>query len=287
MVTRRCPCGYETRATFRSAEPPSDEPVITAESYQRASESETAKWRSQLEKKFEPAREKLPDLEEAQRRVDEMFRPDVPGLREAEGVVDSEPVEASDPADVRAAGGFPNGANRPNAPEMSLPLRRPSQQALSLEPLIAEVSKSRVKPEKDAPKAVSKEILFSRILAGILDLLLPVATGVLFVFAACWFLKLDFFSPPATYSWVALALGFYFFNSFYFFWTAGQTPGMSVTDLQLTGEDSEEPALVSVAIRIVLFLPVVASVVGLAVALFDSECRALHDRLSKTRVIPG
>jgi uncharacterized RDD family membrane protein YckC len=109
----------------------------------------------------------------------------------------------------------------------------------------------------------------------------------LFVFAACWFLSLDFFSSSATYSWLVLALGFYFFNSLYFFWTAGRTPGMALTDLQLSGEDSEQPPFVSAVIRILLFLPVAASVVGLVLALFDSECRTLHDRLSRTKIVAG
>ncbi|RPJ62237.1 MAG: RDD family protein [Acidobacteria bacterium] len=286
MVTRRCPCGYETRATFRSADPRPDGPVITAEFYNSASESETAKWRSQLERKFEPAREKLPDMEEAQRLVDDMFRPEIPGLTEDTGESDSGQLERVETAAVdildRPAGG---GAVPADSTEPLMP-RRPSQQALTLEPLIAEV-KSRVRPEEDARQTVSKEILFSRVLAGILDLLVPVGTAVVFVFAACWFLRLDFFSPSATYSWLLLALGFYFFNSLYFFWSAGRTPGMSITDLQLTGEDSEDAPFISVVLRILLFLPVVATVVGLVLALFDSECRALHDRLSKTRIISG
>ncbi len=288
MVTRRCPCGYETRATFRSPAPEPEEPVITAEFYNTASESETAKWRSQLERKFEPAREKLPDIEEAQRRVDDIFRPEIPGLQETEtSDVESEPVRQLGTNSGVAAGDEPDGEGQAEESELSLPFRRPAQQALTLEPLIAEVTKSRVRPEIDDKRAVSKEILFSRALAGILDLLLPVATAVLFVFAGCWFLGLDFFSPSVTYSWLVLALGFYFFNSVYFFWTAGRTPGMSATDLQLSGEDSEEPPFSSVLVRILLFLPVVATVVGLILALFDSECRTLHDRLSKTKIIPG
>ncbi len=278
MVTRRCPCGYETRAGFRKekAEPRAQEPVITAEFYNSASESETAKWRSQLERKFEPAREKLPDMGEAQRLVDDMFRP---GSREA-GEIDSVSAEPLETSPVNTA----SDAAEPR--EFSIP-RRPAQQALSLEPLLAEVTNSRTLPEREAKRAVSKEILFSRVLAGMLDLILPLATAVLFVFAASWFLGLDFFSSSATYSWLLLALGFYLFGSLYFFWTAGRTPGMSATDLQLSGEDSEEPPFISVVIRIVLFLPVVATVVGLILALFDSECRTLHDRLSRTKVTSG
>jgi uncharacterized RDD family membrane protein YckC len=284
MVTRRCPCGYETRAAFRAgkAEPGAEEPVITVESHTAATESETAKWRSQLERKFEPAREKDPDIEEAQRRVDDIVRPQISGLRQArKGEVGSTAGRSGPPG---LASEVVPREEPAEASVLSGP-RRPAQKTLSLEPLIAEVRKPR--PEEDAKSVVSKEILFSRILAGILDLLLPVATAVLFVFAACWFLNLDFFSPSATYSWLVLALGFYFFNSLYFFWSAGRTPGMSAAELQLCGEDSEDPPFASVVIRIVLFLPVVATLVGLVVALFDGECRALHDRLSKTKIVAG
>jgi len=226
-------------------------------------------------------------MEEAQRRVDDMFRPDIPGLREAEASEpDADTIEPLRASPVDMANSVDDGDGRGEAAEFSFP-RRPAQQALSLEPLIAEVTKSRLRPDKDAKRAVSKEILFSRVLAGILDLLLPVGTAVLFVFAACWFLNLDFFSPSATYSWLLLALGFYLLNSLFFFWTAGRTPGMAVTDLQLTGEDSEDPAFSSVVIRILLFLPVVATLVGLVLALFDSECRGLHDRLSRTKIVSG
>ncbi|MFB3902955.1 MAG: RDD family protein [Acidobacteriota bacterium] len=283
MVTRRCPCGYETRASFRtgSKQPPAEEPVITAEFYNSASESETARWRYQLERKFELAREKLPDMVEAERLVDDIFLPDIPGLVASEATRVSSPPEAAAPD---TAAGTVDAESRDVGPDSAF-LKRPAQQALSLEPLVERVATSKARPEKEARPAVSKEILFSRVLAGILDLLLPVATAMVFVFAACWFLNLDFFSPSATHSWFFLALSFYFLNSLYFFWTAGRTPGMSATDLELSGEDSEDPPFVSVVIRIVLFLPVVATVLGLIPALFDSECRALHDRLSKTKIV--
>jgi len=258
----------------------SEEPTITAELYSSsASESETAKWRSQLEKKFEPAREKFPDLDEAQRLVDDIFRPEIPGLREADAsdvdsrrgeqqLVDESPIE-----------------DRASVPEPVLP-RRPAQQALSLEPLLADLTtRAKARSEEDVRQAVSKEVLFSRILSGILDLLLPIGIAVLFVFTACWFIGLDFFSYSATYSWLLLALGFFFFNSLYFFWTAGRTPGMSATDLRLAGQDSEDPPFASVVLRILLFLPVTATLIGLVLALFDPECRALHDRLSGTKVV--
>lgn len=289
MVTRRCPCGYETRATFRAGNTESgpDEPAITAEFSKTASETETAKWRSQLERKFEPAREKLPDMEEAQRLVDDMFRPDIPGLREARVErIDSSPSAESETSAVDYAGRIAEDEGRGEAPE-PLMTRRPAQQALSLEPLIAGVTTSRTRPERDAKPIVSKEILFSRVLAGIVDLLLPIGTAVLFVFTACWLLNLDFFSSSATYSWLSLSLAFYLLNSIYFFWTAGRTPGMFLTDLQLSGEESEEPPLDSVIIRILVFLPVAITVIGLVLTLFDSECRGLHDRLSKTKVIPA
>ncbi|RPI25820.1 MAG: RDD family protein [Acidobacteria bacterium] len=302
MVTRRCPCGYETRAAFRAGnpDPPPAEPAITAEFYSTASESETAKWRSQLERKFETPREKFTDIEEAQRRVDDMFRPPIPGLKATEKTeaemerreAEVEPADAiapevitSSPVDQASELGSAELDLPPGSRRVALKSSHPAQQELSLEPLIAEVAKSKAPTVKGPRAAVSKEIIVTRVLAGILDLFLPVATAVIFVFTASWFLDLDFFSPLATRSWLVLAAGFYFLNSLYFFWSTGRTPGMCITGLRLVGQDSEEVSFASVAVRILLYLPVLVTVIGLVLAVFDADCRALHDRLSKTRVV--
>ena len=61
---------------------------------------------------------------------------------------------------------------------------------------------------------------------------------------------------------------------------------MYLTDLQLVGEESETVSFQSLVIRICLFLPVVATVVGLLWSVFDPWCRGVHDRISGTRVVP-
>ena len=61
---------------------------------------------------------------------------------------------------------------------------------------------------------------------------------------------------------------------------------MYLTDLRLIGEDSKEVRIVSLFVRIAFFLPVVVTVLGLLLAIFDPWCRCLHDRLSSTRIVP-
>ena len=133
---------------------------------------------------------------------------------------------------------------------------------------------------------LSYEVLFSRMLAGIIDLFLPVLIAVVFSFSAAKILNFDFFSPSSLRLGVLVALAFFFLNSFYFLILSGQTPGMYLTDLQLVGEESETVPFQSLVIRICLFLPVAATVVGLLWSIFDPWCRGLHDRLSGTRVVP-
>jgi len=301
MVSPRCGCGYETRAGFRTFKKPArpeEAPQVQVHAENQAADVDTADWRSQLEKKFEStARPKVTDVTEFHRRMEDVFREDpspspIPMMprSQAATALKAERLHTNGPA---AEAGNPE-ADEPEAekvvpePELSVTASRrsPEQQTLTLEPLAAEFP--RVTPEKEPtakPKPISKEILFTRLLAGILDLAVPVLVGMLFVFAASWLVTLDFFSPEATRIWLSIAGALFLLNSVYFLWTAGQTPGMSLTALEVVDDQGEGPALKAIATRVALFLPTVASVLGLAPALFDSDCRALHDRLSKTKVV--
>lgn len=164
--------------------------------------------------------------------------------------------------------------------------RSPRQKTLTLEspPALSEIRFT----EKTEPKEnrVSQEVIFSRLLAGIIDLSLPVLLAAVFTFTASMILHFDFFSMNSLWFGVSFSVSFYLLNSFFFLSVSGQTPGMYLTDLRLIGEDSEELHVVSLFVRITLFLPVVATVLGLLPAIFDPWCRCLHDRLSRTRVVP-
>lgn len=164
----------------------------------------------------------------------------------------------------------------------------PEQQALTLEaPAALEDSSVSTAEETAAGEiGLSHEVLFSRMLAGIIDLFLPVLIAVVFSFSAARILNFDFFSADSLRLGILVALSFFFLNSFFFLILSGQTPGMYLTDLQLVGEESETVPFQSLVIRICLFLPVVATVVGLLWSILDPWCRGAHDRFSGTRVVP-
>lgn len=136
------------------------------------------------------------------------------------------------------------------------------------------------------PATVSREIIFSRILAGIVDLSLPFFLAALFVLTASIILNFDLFSPGSIQIGSAFSLCFYFLNSFFFLALSRQTPGMYLTDLQLVGEKSEDFTIQSLLLRVALFLPVSFTIVGLIWGVFDPWCRCFHDRISKTRIVP-
>ena len=164
--------------------------------------------------------------------------------------------------------------------------RAPIQRTLTLEapPSLSEIRfTEETEPEENR---VSHEVIFSRLLAGIIDLTLPILVAAPFTFTASIILGFEFFSMNSLWFQVSFSVGFYFLNSFFFLSVSGQTPGMYLTDLRLIGEDSEEVRIVSLFVRIAFFLPVVVTVLGLLLAIFDPWCRCLHDRLSSTRIVP-
>ena len=165
----------------------------------------------------------------------------------------------------------------------------PKQKKLVLEPLSLET----IDPATEQAtrtiseiESVSREVLFSRLLAGMIDLFFPILVGSLFAYSAAWILNFDFFSSVALKLGLLFSFCFFLLNSVFFFSLSGQTPGMYLTDLRLIAEDSEDIPTKSLCLRIGLFLPVVASLVGLLWCLFDPACRCWHDQLSRTRVVP-
>ncbi len=181
----------------------------------------------------------------------------------------------------------------PKSMQRDRPLSIPRQGRLNLEPgPSSRPEKEPVPPEtmKVSPvrmRRISREILFSRFLAGVVDLTLPLALGVAFSLVAAWSIGSDFFSPDSIRSAVLLSLGFYLFNSSFFLLLAGQTPGMYVAQLALVSEDgSRDIPVASTILRVLLFIPSALSVIGLIWGTFDSRCRCLHDVLSGTRIAP-
>ena len=162
----------------------------------------------------------------------------------------------------------------------------PQQQELNLESLSSTEGVgegSRIELEGSLPK----EILLSRLLAAIIDVSMAILTGFVFCLLAAWELNLDFFSSLGFRLGIGCTVGFYLFNSFFFLIVAGQTPGMYLTDLRLVSEEwQEDVSLRALAIRILLYPTVAVTLVGLLWSLFDPLRRCLHDRISRTRVVP-
>lgn len=174
----------------------------------------------------------------------------------------------------------PAGTRGADPRQRELQLQAPSaKRALSVREAAASPSSG---------EAVSKEILFSRFLSGIIDLSFPVVLGFSFVLAASRLVDFDFFMANSL-EWAAIfSLVLYWVASSFFLLALGQTPGMILTELRLTSE--EEGGAVStrqIFLRVALFLPIAATLVGLLWSLFDPQCRALHDRFTGTRVEPA
>lgn len=132
---------------------------------------------------------------------------------------------------------------------------------------------------------VSREIFLSRVLAGLVDFIWPAFAGGIFAYAAAYFMGHVFFTTVS--AWIAAVVGglLYVFGCTFFLTMAGQTPGMQLASLRLLHNESEEIPLWPALVRVVVLLPVTATLAGLLWGLFDPLGRCLHDRLSSTRVV--
>ncbi|MEJ2076978.1 MAG: RDD family protein [Acidobacteriota bacterium] len=142
-------------------------------------------------------------------------------------------------------------------------------------------------PEDEAVRVpVSREILLSRFLAGIIDVTVPLALGMSLALVAAWRIGFDFFAYGSLRMAILFSLGFYFFNSVFFLLLSGQTPGMYAAQLTLAdAERRDDVPVTSVLLRVILFLPSCLTVIGLFWSIFDPERRCLHDILSGSFVI--
>lgn len=174
----------------------------------------------------------------------------------------------------------------------SLSAGSPRQSRLRLEETSPEMREEALEPEPaDFPEPVSKEVLFSRVLAGMIDLSLALFQGMAFSLVAAWILDFDFFNASSLNWGGLLSLTFFLLSSLYFLATSGQTPGMYLTDLELIRDTEirEEEGIVglgSLLLRVLFFLPVLVTGLGLLWSLLDRRCRCWHDLISGTRIVP-
>ncbi len=134
-----------------------------------------------------------------------------------------------------------------------------------------------------------------RIVAFILDVIVLVSFLMLFVAAGGLqtLLRSDFgkVDPPdsAVYVWIAFILAFIPFSALYFvlLWSwRGQTIGMMAVHIKLLTRANGRVSLSRSALRLLGYAASVAPLfLGLVIALFDRERRALHDHLAGTVVV--
>ncbi len=240
-------------------------------------QSDPSSWRTEMNRRFDTNDNTLTD--EAVEREREVFD------RKLEHLGKSNP-DLSD--DERVSMVFPPNSSSQNTETSSPSPVRPEQRRLTLDPPPSEFSRPPYEnePVDDDFSSIPREVIISRVLAGLVDLLIPVILGLIFVFSASWLVGLNFFSAEATRWWVIFSFAFFVHNSIFFLWTSGQTPGMYLTELRVIDGENREPGMFKTFARVVLFLISAVTVVGLVLALFDPQCRALHDRLTGTKVVP-
>ncbi len=170
----------------------------------------------------------------------------------------------------------------------------PAQKHLVLEsasPLppepVPEMESSSEAPTAPKLESISGEVLLSRFLAFIIDLSLSVMAGFLFVFVGSRVTGSTFPAADSLLLVASCGLVFLVLSSMFFLFATGQTWGMVCTDLRLQREDGASPSLTSVVVRTILFFAVLATVVGLVLAVFDPLRRCWHDRLTETLVVPA
>ena len=135
-------------------------------------------------------------------------------------------------------------------------------------------------------RTVFPEILFSRMLSGLIDLVTAVAVGGSTVMVASLGNGSGVLSETLLRDTLATAGAFFFFSTTLLLYLSGQTLGMLATELWLVAEDQNRPRLSDIVLRVLSFLVVTASLLGLIWALFDARQLCWHDHLSKTRVVP-
>ncbi len=211
---------------------------------------------------------------------------DVGKLRDRRIITFSKSKPAPAPPRVEPPAAPPPPARVEEPDDEGAPLQRRLVLEASAEPPPpSEAAAEPAPPPRHTPSVV--EVLFSRLLAGIVDVVLAGALGLLFASLAARLAGTDFPSVEgllvaAGCAWVLLVL-----NEVFFLFTLRRTPGMMWTELRLVGESSTTPGFGAILTRAVLWIPVALTLVGLAWALVDSEGRCLHDRLSQTRVVPS
>ena len=141
-------------------------------------------------------------------------------------------------------------------------------------------------PERAWDETVFPEILFSRLLGGLIDGVAAVVAGGTAGLLAALYTGAGVLSEAFVRDVVLIAGVFFFFSSTFLLYLSGQTLGMVATELRLATDDGKSPRLSDIILRVFSLLIVTVSLVGLLWALFDRRRLCWHDYFSRTRVVP-
>lgn len=136
------------------------------------------------------------------------------------------------------------------------------------------------------PDGEDKLILLSRILSGLIDLLIVGICAGSFVVAVDVFSGINVVDNVSLFYYGALLLMTFLVYSVFFLGTVNQTVGMMIKDLRIVGINGERPKISQVLGRCGAYLVSWLTLgVGLVWAAFDRDAMCLHDKLSHTRVV--
>jgi uncharacterized RDD family membrane protein YckC len=130
-------------------------------------------------------------------------------------------------------------------------------------------------------------MLLSRVLSGLVDLIIIFLSAGFLVLAADIFSGVRILGLTSVFNYAVLLLLVYFLYSLFFLGISNQTIGMMMTNLRLAMDKSDDrPRIARVLLRSAGYLlSLLCLGAGLLWALFDRERRCFHDRLTSTRVV--
>lgn len=136
------------------------------------------------------------------------------------------------------------------------------------------------------PAALDRTILISRLLAGLIDLVVVLGLTALLMGIVAWSTSAAIFTPSMGWVLVGLAVLLHYVYSFFFLFLAGRTVGMFLTGLCVRYERKDRlPAKIALA-RISVYLLAAACLgVGLFWGIFDRELKCWHDILTDSEVV--
>jgi hypothetical protein len=130
-----------------------------------------------------------------------------------------------------------------------------------------------------------RTVLVSRVLAGLIDLLVVLAMSLVLLFMVSFSTQQVFFSRPMGILLAALLLLNQFIYSFYFLFLWRRTLGMGLVGLEVRFQDDSRPAPGTILLRITFYILAIACLgIGLFWGIFDREAKCWQDILSDSHI---